>query len=78
MLLADLMTYDGEIKGIVRTGITKEKASPFARASFEETVKHLVEAAFKGEKENLQGVVENIIVGLPIKVGTGTVKLVTR
>ncbi|MCX8158590.1 MAG: DNA-directed RNA polymerase subunit A'' [Candidatus Diapherotrites archaeon] len=78
MLLADLMTYDGEIKGIVRTGIAKEKASPFARAAFEETVKHLMEAAFRGEKENLEGVVENIIVGLPIKVGTGTVKLVTK
>ena len=78
MLLADLMTYDGEIKGIVRTGITKNKSSPFARASFEETVKHLMDAAFKGEVEQLEGVVENIIVGLPVKVGTGTVKLVTR
>lgn len=78
MLLADLMTYDGEIKGIVRTGITREKASPFARAAFEETVKHLLEAAFKGERENLQGVVENIIVGQPIKVGTGTVNLVMK
>ena len=78
MLLADLMTYSGEIKGIVRTGITKGKSSPFARASFEETVKHLIDAAFKGEVENLEGVVENIIVGLPVKVGTGTVKLVTR
>jgi DNA-directed RNA polymerase subunit A" len=78
MLLADLMTYDGEIKGIVRTGITKDKSSPFARASFEETVKHLIDASFRGELENLEGVVENIIVGLPVKVGTGTVKLVTR
>jgi len=76
MLLSDLMTYDGEIKGIVRTGITREKASPFARAAFEETVKHLLDAAFKGEKETLQGVVENIIVGQPIKVGTGIVNLV--
>ncbi len=78
MLLADLMAYDGEIKGIVRTGITREKASPFARAAFEETVKHLLDAAFKGEREDLQGVVENIIVGQPIKVGTGTVNLVMK
>ena len=76
MLLADMMTYDGEIRGIVRTGITREKASPFARAAFEETIKHLLDAAFKGEKERLQGVVENIIVGQPIKVGTGMVELV--
>ncbi len=75
MLLADLMSFSGEIKGIVRTGITRGKSSPFARAAFEETVKHLLEAAFKGEKEDLKGVVENIIVGQPINVGTGTVTL---
>ena len=78
MLLADLMTFNGEIKGIVRTGITKGKESPFARAAFEETTKHLLDAAFKGEREHLQGVVENIIVGKPIKVGTGMVKLVMK
>ncbi len=78
MLLADLMTWDGEIRGIVRTGITRGKSSPFARASFEETVKHLLEASFSGEVENLEGVVENIIVGQPIKVGTGRVSLVMK
>lgn len=78
LLLADLMTVSGEIKGIVRTGITREKYSPFARAAFEETVKHLLDAAFKGEKEYLQGVVENIIVGQPIKVGTGIVDLIMK
>jgi len=78
MLLADLMAYDGTIRGIVRTGITREKSSPFARAAFEETTKHLLDAAFHGEKDLLQGVVENIIVGQPIKVGTGLVDLVMR
>lgn len=78
MLLSDLMTFSGEVKGIVRTGITKGKASPFARAAFEETTKHLLEAAFKGERENLTGVVENIIVGQPIKVGTGNVELLVK
>jgi len=78
MLLADMMTFTGDIKGIVRTGITREKASPLARAAFEETTKHLLEAAFKGEKERLNGVVENIIVGQPIKVGTGVVELLYK
>ncbi len=78
MLLADLMTFSGEIKGIVRTGINKLKASPFARASFEETTKHLLDAAFKGESENLTGVVENLIVGQPVKVGTGIVELLMK
>lgn len=78
MMLADLMTWDGDIRGIVRTGITRGKSSPFARASFEETVKHLLEASFSGEVEQLEGVVENIIVGQPIKVGTGRVSLVMK
>lgn len=78
MLLADIMAYDGEVRGIVRSGITREKSSPFARAAFEETTKHLLEAAFKGEIEHLQGVVENIIVGQPIKAGTGLVQLVMK
>ncbi len=78
LLLADVMTFDGEIRGIVRTGISRKKSSPFARASFEETTKHLLDAALNGEKEKLQGVVENIIVGQPIKVGTGVVDLVMK
>jgi len=78
MLLADLMTFGGSIKGIVRTGITKTKASPFARAAFEETTKHLLDAAFKGEEEMLTGVVENLIVGQPVKVGTGIVELLMK
>ena len=78
MVLADLMCFEGDIKGIVRTGITRQKSSPLARAAFEETTKHLLDAAFKGEIEELKGVVENIIVGQPIKVGTGNVDLVMR
>ncbi len=78
ILLADLMTRTGSVKGIVRTGITREKASPFARAAFEETVKHLLDASFKGEIETLQGVVENIIVGQPVRVGTGIVELIMK
>ena len=78
ILLADVITFTGEIKGTVRTGIMREKTSPFARAAFEETVKHLLNAALEGEREELQGVVENIIVGQPINVGTGTVELIMK
>jgi DNA-directed RNA polymerase subunit A" len=74
-LLADLMTSNGKLQGTVRTGITGVKKSPFARASFEETTKHLLNAAFNREKEDLNGIVENIIVGQPINSGTGLVKL---
>ncbi|MEI8363957.1 MAG: DNA-directed RNA polymerase subunit A'' [archaeon] len=74
-VLADLMTFGGRVKGIVRTGITGEKTSPFARAAFEETVKHILSAAFYHETERLTGITENLIVGQPISAGTGLVKL---
>jgi len=74
-ILADLMTFGGRVKGIVRTGITGEKTSPFARAAFEETVKHILSAAFYHETERLTGITENLIVGQPISAGTGLVKL---
>jgi DNA-directed RNA polymerase subunit A" len=78
ILMADTMTFSGEVKGIVRTGLNKLKSSPLARAAFEETIKHLMDAAFKNEEEKIAGVTENIIVGQPIKVGTGKIKLVMK
>ncbi len=78
MIVADAMTYDGEVKAIGRQGISGEKASVLARAAFEETVRHLHEAAITGEVDYLKGVTENIIVGQPIPVGTGTVKLIMK
>ncbi|MCX8190395.1 MAG: DNA-directed RNA polymerase subunit A' [Candidatus Diapherotrites archaeon] len=78
LLLADLLTFTGEIKGTVRTGVMRFKSSPFAKAAFEETVKHLFDATLYGENEPLRGIVENIIVGLPVKVGSGKVELVMK
>ncbi len=78
MLVADAMTYDGVIKAIGRQGLSGQKASVLARAAFEETVRHLHEAAITGEVDYLKGVTENIIVGQPIPVGTGTVKLIMK
>ncbi|MCX8197179.1 MAG: DNA-directed RNA polymerase subunit A'' [Candidatus Micrarchaeota archaeon] len=74
-LLADAMTMDGEIKSIGRHGLSGEKAGVLARAAFEETVKHLINAAVHGEEDRLIGVTENIIVGQTVPVGTGLVKL---
>ncbi|MBI2232967.1 MAG: DNA-directed RNA polymerase subunit A'' [Candidatus Aenigmarchaeota archaeon] len=75
MLLADVMTVDGEIKDIGRYGISGKKASVLARANFEETKKHLINASFYGETDNLRGVVENVLVGQLTPIGTGTVEL---
>ncbi len=75
MLVADMMTSTGEIKQIGRHGISGQKSSVLARASFETTVKHLLEACARGENEKLNGIIENVIAGQPIPLGTGVVEL---
>ena len=78
MLVADMMTVDGTVKAIGRHGVSGEKASVLARAAFEITVDHLLQAAITGEYDELEGIVENVIVGRPVKLGTGMVELVMR
>lgn len=78
MLVADMMTCDGEIKQIGRHGISGEKVSVLARAAFEVTVNHILDAAIRGDVDYLKGVTENVIVGQPIKLGTGHVQLVAK
>ena len=68
MLVADVMCYEGEVKAIGRQGVSGSKASVFARAAFEETVKHLHNASIKGHADNLSGITENIIIGQTIPV----------
>ncbi|MGQ3412569.1 DNA-directed RNA polymerase subunit A'' [Natrinema sp. LN54] len=75
MLVADMMTNRGEIESIGRHGISGSKESVLARAAFEVTVNHLLNAAIHGEVDELDGVTENVIVGKPIKLGTGDVDL---
>ncbi len=78
MLVADVMTADGELRQIGRHGVAGEKQSILARAAFEMTVNNLLDAAVKGEVDYLRGITENIIVGQPIKLGTGDVELVLK
>ncbi|RZB29352.1 MAG: DNA-directed RNA polymerase subunit A' [Candidatus Argoarchaeum ethanivorans] len=78
MLVADIMTCDGEVKQIGRHGISGEKASVLARAAFEVTVHHLLESGIRGDIDELGGVTENVIVGQPVKLGTGNVRLVAK
>mgnify|MGYP000017652910 CR=1 FL=1 len=75
MLVADIMCNDGEIQSIGRHGISGNKESVLARAAFEVTVNHLLDAATYGEVDDLNGVTENVIVGKPIELGTGDVNL---
>ena len=75
MLVADIMTNNGEIESIGRHGISGNKDSVLARAAFEVTVNHLLDAAIHGEYDELDGVIENVIAGKPISLGTGDVDL---
>ncbi len=78
MLVSDMMTFSGNVEAIGRHGISGKKASVLARAAFEITSKHLLNAGLIGEVDKLNGVAENIIVGQPITLGTGAVKLSYR
>jgi DNA-directed RNA polymerase subunit A" len=78
MLVADLMTLTGRVRQIGRHGISGEKASVLARAAFEVTTKHLLEAGVKGEEDPLTGVIENVVVGQLIPIGSGMVELRVR
>ena len=75
MLVSDIMTNNGEIESIGRHGISGNKDSVLARAAFEVTVNHLLDAAIHGERDELDGVIENVIAGKPVSVGTGDVDL---
>jgi DNA-directed RNA polymerase subunit A" len=78
MLISDLMTKSAVIRGITRSGITSEKESVLARASFETPIRHLINASLKGELDHLNSVVENVMLNQPVPVGTGLPSLVTK
>jgi len=78
MLLADVMTNSGKIKGVTRSGITGSKESVLARASFETPIKHIVNASLIGEEDKLCSVIENVILNQAVPLGTGLPDLVAK
>ncbi|KZF19018.1 beta and beta-prime subunits of DNA dependent RNA-polymerase [Xylona heveae TC161] len=77
-LLADVMTYKGDILGITRFGLSKMRDSVLQLASFEKTPDHLFDAAFHMKSDKIEGVSECIIMGQSMGVGTGAFKVVRR
>ena len=75
LMVADVMTSEGEVRAIGRHGVSGTKHSILARSAFEVTVTHLLRAGIIGERDQLKGVTENIVVGQPIALGTGSVDL---
>ncbi|KAH3759278.1 RNA polymerase III largest subunit [Pelomyxa schiedti] len=75
MLVGDLMTYMGQVLGITRYGLSKMKDSVLMLASFERTTDFLFDAAVHCREDDIKGVSECIIMGIPITIGTGLFKL---
>lgn len=78
MLLADVMTFKGEVLAVTRVGIAKMKESILMLASFEKTADHLFNGAVNGREEMIEGVSECIIMGVPMQIGTGILKIRQR
>ncbi len=78
MLVADTMCMSGQILGINRYGIVKEKPSVLARASFETPIRHVINASVSGEVDYLNSVIENVMLNQPVPTGTGLPGLITK
>jgi DNA-directed RNA polymerase subunit A" len=78
MLVGDIMTFTGDVQSIGRYGVAGGKSSILARAAFEETIKHLVKASLRNEKDSFQGIFENVMIGQVVPSGTGMFDLVAK
>ena len=74
--LIDTMTAPGYILSADRTGVNKnEEMGVLAKSSFEETAKHLFNAAISADFDNMRGVSANIMFGQKPPCGTGFVDI---
>ena len=78
MLLAETMTRCGSIAALNRHKMEELGSSLLQRASFEQTLPVLEDAAFFNRSDPLTGSLERQIVGLPLRVGTGLVGIVEQ
>ena len=74
-VLIDMMTHMGNIISIDRHGLDKVDSEPIAKASFEKTMDHFLNAALFNQKDNLQSVSSRIMMGRVIPGGTGAFEL---
>lgn len=75
-LVADMMTWYGEVLGFTRYGLMDKKKSPLQRAVFETPVQIFIKAALYGEPATMESVIENILVNQPVPIGTGRLRVV--
>lgn len=70
--------FKGQVLGMTRFGIEKMKESVMTLASFEKTADHLFDAALHGRRDNIIGVSDRVIMGIPILVGTGVFSIIYK
>jgi DNA-directed RNA polymerase beta' subunit len=70
-VLVDTMTHLGFIISIDRHGVPKLESEVMAKAAFEMTMDHFVNAALFNEKDNINSVSSRVMTGRVVKGGTG-------
>lgn len=70
-IVADLMTHTGIVTSIDRFGLRKLNIGVLAKATFEETMEILTDAAIFNQSDHLKNVSSSIMLGKPFKGGTG-------
>jgi DNA-directed RNA polymerase I subunit RPA1 len=76
-LIADYMTHDGGFKAMNRIGI-EGSSSTLLQMSFETTVHFLRQSAIRNTRDTLDSPSANIVMGRPIRHGTGAFTLLTK
>jgi DNA-directed RNA polymerase I subunit RPA1 len=76
-LIADYMTYDGGFKPMSRIGM-EDSSSTLLQMSFETTAHFLKRASMANSVDSIESPSANIVLGLPIKHGTGCFSLLAR
>lgn len=75
LLIADIMTFTGELKGMTRYGVVADKMNVLTRASFETPLKHISSGAIMNEVNKLTSITENVMTNQMVYVGTGIPKI---
>lgn len=78
LLIADVMTYQGELKGMTRYGIVGNKQNVLTRASFETPLKHLAFGSILNEENDLNTITENVMTNQIVRVGTGIPRIAIK
>jgi DNA-directed RNA polymerase I subunit RPA1 len=76
-LIADYMTYDGGFKPMSRIGM-EDCSSVLLQMSFETTSQFLNKAALRQAKDELESPSANIVLGRPVRHGTGAFALLAK